>query len=357
VRAIVLVGGEGTRLRPLTYSVPKQMLPVVERPMLERTLEHLGAHGIDDAVLSLQYLPGAFQQAYPDGVAGGVGLTYVIEPTPLDTAGAIRYAAEQAGIDSTFVVVNGDVLTDLDLGALVEFHRSRRAEGTIRLYPVPDPSRFGVVTTDPDGRVRDFIEKPPADQAPTNLINAGTYVLEPAFLERVPAGRRVSVELETFPQMARDGTLFAMPEASYWLDAGTPEAFLRANFDLVDGSRGGVPYPGALLHDGVWRAGTARVQGEVIGPGFLGEGVSLEQGATARSSVLGSRTTLSAGSVVDSSVLLSGVTVGPGARVSGAIVGGGARIGEGCDVQAGSVIGFGVRLEPGRVVAGERVPE
>jgi len=352
----VLVGGEGTRLRPLTYSVPKQMLPVVERPMLERTLEHLRAHGINDVVLSLQYLPEAFQHAYPDGVAGGVGLTYVVEPTPLDTAGAIRYAAEQVGIDTTFVVVNGDVLTDLDLGALVKFHRARRAEGTIRLYPVADPSRFGVVTTDSDGRVRAFIEKPPPGQAPSHLINAGTYVLEPAFLERIPPGRRVSVELETFPQMAGDGTLFAMPEPSYWLDAGTPEAFLRANLDLLDGSRRGVPYPGAVLEGDVWRAGTARVEGTVIGPGFLGEGVSLEAGATARSAVLGAGSTLGAGSVVDTSVLLADVVVEPGARVSGAIIGAGARIGAACEVRAGSVIGFGVQLEPGRVVAGERIP-
>ena len=356
MRAIVLVGGEGTRLRPLTYSVPKQMLPIVERPMLERVVEHLGAHGVDEVILSLQYLPGAFEDAYPDGTAAGVRLTYVTEPRPLDTAGAIRYAAEQAGIDDTFVVANGDALTDLDLDALVAFHRTHRAEGTIRLYPVEDPSRFGVVTTDDEGRVEAFIEKPPPGEAPTNLINAGTYVLEPAFLERVPLGERVSVEVVTFPQMARDGRLFAMAEPSYWLDAGTPDAFLRANLDLLDGTRPGLPYPEATLEAGVWRSGSGQVDGEVSGPAFVGHKVRVEAGAVARAAVLGADTTLRHGSVVEASVLLSGVVVEEGARISGAILGAGVRVGQACEVRAGSVIGFGVELEPGRVVAWERIP-
>ena len=196
---MVLVGGEGTRLRPLTLTTPKQMLPVGGRPMIERVLGHLARHGIDEVVLSLGYRPDAFLDAYPDGRCAGVELIYAVEATPLDTAGAIRFAARFAGIDETFVVVNGDVLTGARRDGLVAFHRERGAEATMALTPVEDPSAFGVVPTDEEGRVMAFIEKPPPGEAPTNLINAGTYVLEPSVLARIPEGRRVSIERETFP--------------------------------------------------------------------------------------------------------------------------------------------------------------
>ena len=231
MKAVVLVGGEGTRLRPLTLSAPKQMLPIVGVPMIERVLAQLAVHGIDDAVLSLGYLPDAFMEAYPDGRVAGVGLTYAVEPEPLDTAGAVRFAASFAGIDETFVVVNGDVLTDLDLTTLVAFHRERGAEGTIALHPVADPSAFGVVPTDEDGRVKAFVEKPPRDEAPTNEINAGTYVLEPSVLSRIPEGGRVSIERETFPAMVRDGGLFARSDdqllARHRDPGGLPRGELR----------------------------------------------------------------------------------------------------------------------------------
>ena len=357
MRAVVLVGGEGTRLRPLTLNTPKQMLPIIERPMIERVLEHLGGYGVDEAVLSLQYLPDAFKDAYPDNLAAGVRISYATEPSPLDTAGAVRFAAQSAGIDDTFVVVNGDVLTDLDLGALVEFHRSHGAEGTLRLFPVEDPSRFGVVTTDADGKVREFIEKPPADQVPSNLINAGTYVLEPSFLDRVPSGERVSIERVTFPEMVADGQLYAMSEPSYWLDTGTPAAYLQAHFDLLEGKRPGPPCPGATRGaDGVWHADGARVQGVVRGPSFVGRDVVVERAATVERSVLGAGSVVRAGSEVRGSVVMAGAVVEAGAQVEGAILGSGARIGAECEVRGGSVIGFGVELEPGRRVDGGRVP-
>ncbi|MBV8462879.1 MAG: nucleotidyltransferase family protein, partial [Acidimicrobiales bacterium] len=197
MRAVVLVGGEGTRLRPLTLTVPKQMLPVAEQPMIERVLGQLARHGVSEAVLSLGYKPDAFINAYPQGTVGDVRVTYAVEPEPRDTAGAIRFAATQAGIDDTFVAVNGDVLTDIDIGSLVELHRQRAAAATIALTPVEDPSAFGVVPTDEEGRVTAFIEKPPRDEAPTNLINAGIYVLEPSVLDLVAPDVRVSIERET----------------------------------------------------------------------------------------------------------------------------------------------------------------
>ena len=188
MRAVVLVGGFGTRLRPLTEVTPKPLLPVGHRPILEHVVTTLRAGGIDDVVLSLGFRPDAFTDAYPDGTCAGVPLHYAVEPEPLDTAGAIAFAAREAGIDETFVVVNGDVLTDLDVSRLVQVHREHGAEGTIHLTPVDDPSAFGVVEPDEDGRVLRFVEKPPPGTAPTNLINAGTYVLEPSVLARIPVG-------------------------------------------------------------------------------------------------------------------------------------------------------------------------
>jgi mannose-1-phosphate guanylyltransferase len=356
VKAVVLVGGEGTRLRPLTLSLPKQMLPVVERPMIERVLAHLGSYGVDEAVLSLQYLPKAFIDAYPDGVAAGVRLQYATEPSPLDTAGAIRFAAAAAGIDETFVVVNGDVLTDLDLSTLLAFHRSHDAEGTLRLYPVDDPSRFGVVDIDGDGRVRAFIEKPPANEAPTNLINAGTYVFEPSFLDRVPAGERVSIERVTFPAMVADGQLFALADDSYWIDTGTPAAFIRANLDLLDGRRPGPPVAGVhRAPDGSWRDGESVVDGECAEASFVGAGVRVDAGAAAHRSVLGAGSALRESARVRDSVLLPGVLVDRGAVIREAIIGSGARIGAECEVRPGSVIGFGAELAPHTVVEG-RMP-
>ncbi len=241
MRAVILVGGEGTRLRPLTYAVPKQMLPVVEVPLIERVVGHLVAHGVTDIVLSLGYRPDAFVAAYPDNRCAGATLTYVVEDTPLDTAGAIRFAATQAGVDGTFLVLNGDVLTDLDLTALLRFHRAHGGEGTIALAPVEDPSAFGVVATDGDGRVEAFIEKPAPGTAPTNLINAGTYVLEPTVLRRIASEGRVNIERETFPAMVADGALYALESRGYWLDVGTPERYLQASTDLLAGGRPGRP--------------------------------------------------------------------------------------------------------------------
>ncbi len=245
MKAVVLLGGEGTRLRPLTYTTPKQLLPVAEVAMLERVLAHLRRHGVEEAVLSLGYRPDAFTSAYPDAEAAGVQLQYAVEPEPLDTGGAIGFAARHAGIDDTFLVVNGDVLTDVDVTALVAFHRAHGAQATLHLTAVEDPSRFGVVPTDDRGRVIEFLEKPEPGTAPTNLINAGMYVLEPGVVTRIPSGRRVSVERETFPALAGEGAVYALATEAYWLDTGTPAAYLRANADLIDGTRPGVPAPGA----------------------------------------------------------------------------------------------------------------
>jgi mannose-1-phosphate guanylyltransferase len=320
MKAVVLVGGEGTRLRPLTYTRPKQMLPIGGQPMIERVLAWLGGHGVDEAVLSLGYRPDAFLSAYPDGTCAGVKLAYAVEDSPLDTAGAVGFAARSAGLNSTFVVVNGDVLTGLDVSALAAFHRQRAAEATIALTPVADPSAFGVVPTDESGRVIAFIEKPPREEAPTNLINAGTYVLEPSVLDRIPEGRRVSIERETFPQLVGEGRLYAMASEAGWLDAGTPATYLQANLSYAA------------------RADTVAT------------------GVTVSGSVVGRGVTFGAGSVVSDSVIMDRATVEASAVVRGSIVGYDAKIGRGAHLSELCVIGDGFSVDPEAFLIGERLP-
>jgi len=356
VRAIVLVGGEGTRLRPLTLTTPKPLLPVAEVAMIERVLHHLAGHGVEEAVLSMGYRPDAFAVAFPEDRAAGVRLRYAVEPEPLDTAGAIRFAAEEAGLDQAFLVVNGDVLTDMDVSALIAFHRASGALATVSLTPVEDPSAFGVVPTDADGRVSAFIEKPPRDAAPTNLINAGTYVLEPDVLDRVPAGRRVSVEREVFPGLAGEGLLYALASDAYWLDTGTPEAYLQANADLLAGRRRCQVAPGATERDpGVWIIGAPVIDGEVEAPCLVGEAAFVAAGARVVGSVVGGGARVGRGAIVRGSVVLPGAVVGPDAIVDRSIIGEAAAVHEGARVQAVSVIGGGAVVAPGSVLEGARV--
>ena len=281
--------------------------------MIERVLEWLARHGVEEAVLSLGYRPDAFLEAYPDGQACGVRLVYAVEDSPLDTAGAIRFAALEGGVDATFVVVNGDVLTDLDVTSLVEFHRSRPAEATIALTPVDEPSRFGVVPTDEEGRVTAFIEKPPPGQAPTNLINAGTYILEATVLDRIPGGRKVSIERETFPALVADGKLFAKGSTARWLDAGTPETLLDANLAYAPV---GV-FPGSIV------AEDAKVH----------TGVRIER-----------------------SVIMEGAEIGADALIEGSIIGAGVRVGAGARITNLSVLGDGYVVEAGAELSGARLP-
>ena len=330
MRALVLVGGEGTRLRPLTWTTPKQLLPIAGVPMIERVVAHLAAHGVDQVVFSMGYRADAFAEAYPDGRCAGVPVTYAIEPERMDTAGAVRFAARAAGIDDTFIVVNADVLTAIDLRALVEFHRKAGAEGTISLTPVADPSAYGVVPTDEDGRVLAFIEKPARDEAPTNLINAGCYVLEPSVLDLIPDGRRVSIERETFPAMVAKGSLFALASDAYWIDTGTPATFVQANLDAVD------------------RAGLVAV---------LGEGTTVGAGACVERSALGAGCRIGDGATVVESVLLPGAVVGPRARICRSVVGAGAEVGADAVLEELTVVGDGVSVPAGAVLAGVRVPE
>jgi NDP-sugar pyrophosphorylase family protein len=358
---VVLVGGVGTRLRPLTLAAPKQMLPIVEVPMIQRVLTHLGAHGITEAVLSLGYRPDAFLDLFPDHRAGDLRLQYAVEPEPLGTAGAIRFAAEEAGLDETFLAVNGDVLTDLDVTALVDFHREWRAEGTLALSRVEDPSAYGVVPTAPDGRVTAFVEKPLPEEAVDGAINAGTYVLEPSVLDRIPAGRSVSIEREVFPAMVADERLYAVASDVYWIDTGTPAQYLQAHLDLLCGRRPPPPTPGARLWAGasgatVWVRGEAALRGRFSGTSLVATGASVEAGAHVEDSVIGSRAHVATGAAIRRSVLLPGAVVHTGAAVDDSIVGQAAVIGEGARLSGLTVIGPGVVVADDERLYGVRIP-
>jgi mannose-1-phosphate guanylyltransferase len=332
MKAVVLVGGFGTRLRPLTLTTPKQMLPVIDRPMLEHVIGGLAGHGVDEVTLSLGYKEDVFREAYPDATCAGIALNYAVEPEPLDTAGAVRFAAEAAGIDETFIVVNGDVVTDLDVRALWERHHAVGAEGTIALTPVDDPSRYGVVPTDDDGRVLGFVEKPPRGEAPTNWISAGTYVLEPTVLGRIAAGRRVSIERETFPELVADGGLWAVQSQAYWVDAGTPATYLQIQMDLLDGVRG------------------QRVEG-------VASSAAIAPGASVEHSVVMADASIGTGALIRDSVISPGATIETDAAVEGSIVGPGAIVGAGANVTGMSMIGDGAVVGAGAALDGARVPE
>jgi len=327
--AVVLVGGFGTRLRPLTNQIPKPMLPIVHRPMIVRLVDRLAAGGVSDVVLALGFKPEPFREAFPDGRHGDVRVHYAVEPEPLDTAGAIAFAAREAGIDETFVVANGDIITDLDVARLVKAHRAARSAATIHLTPVADPSAFGVVETDETGVVRRFLEKPAPGETDSNLINAGSYALEPSVLDMIEPGRKVSIERDTFPRLVAQGALASLATDDYWIDAGRPSFYLRANLDHAAGRLG--------ADDELAIAPTATV----------------DPTASCENSVVGPSAVVSSGAVVTASVILPGAVVGERATVIDSIIAG--YVGAGAAV-SGSVIGAGYLVADGAIVADAVLP-
>ncbi len=327
MHAVVLVGGFGTRLRPLTNSIPKPMLPVGNVPLIVRLINRLERGGVDHVTLALGFRPEPFLDAFPEHRCGGVELHYAVEPEPLDTAGAVRFAADHTGINGRFIVANGDVLPDLDVAGMVAAHERWGAEATIHLVGVADPAAFGVVELADDGRVLRFVEKPPPGSEPSNLANAGTYVLEPSVLDLIPPGRRVSIEHDTFPRLVARRSLFGYPSDVYWLDAGRPEQYLQANLDLLDGRRAETCRPVAA--------------GAIVAPDAV-----LERSLVGHDAVVGRRTRL-VGSVVlpgarigdDVTITDSAVmgAVGDGAQLTRVVVGGEAEIPAGTTLVDGRV--------------------
>jgi mannose-1-phosphate guanylyltransferase len=319
VQAIVLVGGQGTRLRPLTDSIPKPALTLVDRPFLAYMVEWLAVHGVTEVVLACGFLPDVLRRALGEDERGGVSLSYVTEPDRRGTAGAIRFAAEALGerLGERFLALNGDVLCDLDLTALMRAHEEREARATLALYPVEDSSAYGLVSCDADGTVLDFTEK--TGEAVPGEISAGAYVLERSVLDLIPPGREVSIEREVFPRLVGEG-LRGVPLDGYWMDIGTPERYLQATWDILEGrvrTRVRPTAPGLLVG-----AGAEVAAGAKVGPrAVISPGCTVAAGAEVRESVLLEGCTVAAEATVTGSVLAPGVSVLPGARLADAVVG------------------------------------
>ncbi len=325
MQALVLVGGEGTRLRPLTATMPKPVVPLAGRPFISYMVDWLGGHGVDEVILACGFLPDALQEVLGDGEPGGPRLRYVTEPEPLGTAGAIAFAGEM--LEDRFLALNGDVLTDLDLTALQRAHSSSGARATLGLYPVADASAYGLVRTAASGEVLDFIEKPDPREGGTSggEINAGAYVLERSVLELIEPGRAVSIERDIFPQLVGDG-LFGLRLEGYWMDIGTPDRYLQATWDILEGTvRTGVTEQAeAVLVDP-----SALVDpGASIGPrAVVAQGCRIAAGAVIAESVLLEGCEIGAGARLAGTILSPRVTVESGAELEGAVVGDGERVG------------------------------
>jgi len=344
--AVMLVGGQGTRLRPLTISAPKPMLPAAGVPFTAHQLARARDAGVDHVVLATSYRAEVFEQYFGDGSSFGLDLEYVTETEPLGTGGGIRNVASRlrAAPGEPVLVFNGDVLSGVDLRAVVERHSDSAADVTLHLVEVEDPRAFGVVPTDAGGRVTAFLEKTP--DPPTDRINAGCYVFRRAVIDAIPSGRPVSVERETFPGLlAADAMVMSYLDSSYWLDLGTPAAFVRGSCDLVLGRVESSAMPGPPGQSLVL-AGTQVAADAVLDAGSaIGRGVSIGPGATVSGSVVFDDAVIEAGAQVRGSVVGRGARIGAAAVVDGAVIGDGARIG------AHNELLGGVRVFPGHELA------
>ena len=343
-QAVILVGGQGTRMRPLTDTRPKPMLPLLDLPFVERQVDHLARAGVTTIVFSCGYRPREIEEYFGDGASRGLTMGYVVDPEPLGTAGAIANAAPLLHEGDVFVL-NGDILTDLDLAALVAHHRGLGAEATIALTPVDDPSAFGLVRTDADGRVTEFVEKPGPDElipGEPYRINAGTYVLSASARDAIPQGQQVSIERDTFPLLAARGGVGALASDCYWRDIGTPASYLDAHLDVLHGRVGFITTPGEA-----WTSPDADVDaGARIDPGAcIAPGASVAAGARVASAIVGEGASVGEGAVVDGAVVGRDVTIGPGATVTGLVV-----VGDGATIGAGATVHGPASIDTGAVV-------
>jgi mannose-1-phosphate guanylyltransferase len=347
MQAVILVGGEGKRLRPLTSTVPKPVVPLVDRPFISFMLEWLRRHGIDDVIMSCGFLATSVRNVLGDGSGLGIRLRFVEEPDPRGTAGALKYA--ESLLDERFLMLNGDVLSDIDLTEQMAQHERTGAKATLALVPVPDPTAYGLVHLREDRSVRDFVEKPSSDRIDTDLISAGAYVLEREVLELVPPGRNVSIEREVWPLLIGGG-LYGFPSEAYWLDIGTPERYLKGTFDIIEGN---VETSVKERLGGDWLAvdGGAEVRGRVIPPAVIERGVRVADGAHVGSlAVLAGDVSIGAGSEVERAVILNGTQIGDACILRDCIVAAGCRVGARTQITGGAVLGEGVTVGADNVI-------
>jgi mannose-1-phosphate guanylyltransferase len=338
-QAVILVGGQGTRMRPLTDTLPKPMLPLLDVPFVERQVDHLARAGVTRIVFSCGYRPREIEAYFGDGSGRGLEMGYVVDPEPLGTAGAIANAEPLLAPEDVFVL-NGDILTDLDLAALVTHHRHLGVDATIALTPVDDPGAFGLVRTDADGRVTGFLEKPGPDQLIAGepfRINAGTYVLSPAARAAIPAGVPVSIERDTFPLLAGRGAVGALASECYWRDIGTPASYLEAHLDVLEGRVGFIASPG---------------------PAWVAAGAHVDPGATvAAGTCIASGARVAAGAHIARAIVGAGAHVGEGARIEDAVLGRDVRVGDRAVLRGMVIAGDGASIPDGMHLTGPaRVP-
>jgi mannose-1-phosphate guanylyltransferase len=348
MQAVILVGGEGTRLRPLTSTVPKPVVPLVDRPFITFMLEWLRQHGIDDVILSCGFLATSVRNVLGDGSALQMRLRFVEEPDPRGTAGALKFA--ESLLDESFVMLNGDVLTDLDLSEQIAQHERTGAKATLALVPVSDPTAYGLVHLHEDRSVRDFVEKPASDSIDTNLISAGAYVLSREILDLVPAERNVSIEREVWPLLIGKG-LYGFPSEGYWLDIGSPERYLQGTFDIIEGNVQ-TAVRERLGRDWLAVDSAAQVLGRVIPPAVIERGVRVAEGAHVGSLVvLAEDVSIGAGTTVERAVILNGAEIGEGCILRDCVVAAGCRVGAGTQITGGAVLGEGVTVGADNVIA------
>jgi NDP-sugar pyrophosphorylase family protein len=340
MKAILLAGGKGTRLRPLTLHTPKPIVPIFDRPFLRYQIEALKQiPDITEIILSLNYQPRRIEEIFGDGTEAGVRLRYLVEPSPLGTAGAIKFAEQY--LDDSVVVFNGDVLTQIDLAAVIGRHRERKARATIVLTPVENPTAYGLVETDADGNVTRFLEKPRADEITCDTINAGIYVLEPDTLDRIPKDTNWSIERSYFPSLVeRQETFVAYVYRGYWIDIGTPEKYVAVHRDIMDRRFQAAPFAGHA--SGVVVAGNARVDpgAEIAGPCFIDEGAVVRAGARiGPHSVIGRHCHVEEDARIDGSIVWPNSWIGREAQVTGAVLGRNCHVGRNASVRDGAILG------------------
>jgi NDP-sugar pyrophosphorylase family protein len=347
--AVILAGGLGTRLRPLTLTCPKPVVPLLNVPFLRYQLAWLRQHGIRGAVLACSHGVDAIRHAMGDGRALEMSLRYVVEEEPLGTAGALRNAVDAAG--EPFVALNGDILTDLDLTAMIDRHASAGARVTIFLTPVDDPTPYGLVETGPDGRILKFLEKPSREQVTANTINAGVYILNRDVLDLIPTGRAVSIEREIFPDLlARRIPFFGFVARPYWLDIGSPEKYRRAHVDLLAGAVSTPVQPAGARTGEVWigQESVIAPEARLSGPAIIGRRARLAPHCRVGSfTVLGDGCSLDRESSLEGAVLWQDVRVGPAARLTNCVIAEGCRIGARAELGPGTVLGAGTLVPDG----------
>ena len=345
MKAVILAGGEGTRLHPITHDIPKPLVPVLNRPLLEHTIASLKKYQVRDIVLAVSYLPEVIQRYFDNGATFGVKLTYAIEDSPLGTAGAVKNA--EHNLDDTVAVLNGDTFSDIDLADMIAFHRYKKAKVTIALTRVDNPCAFGVVETDSYGRVKQFIEKPSPNEVTTNWINAGIYIIESEILEHVPGGSYYTFEKGLFPFLLELGeSIYGYLFSGYWLDMGTLEKYMQLNFDLLL-SKAKSALIDSLGKDEVRCDERVIIHpsAKIVGPAMIGSNCSIGGGAHIMGPVIiGSDCSVGEDTIVEEAVLWKGVNIGKGAELRRCIVGSHTTVGNNSQVIGHALVGNHIRI-------------